>query len=409
MSPWKEILYMPPGFVMELNYELSVKRYWKPEEDIDYYRVNFARKDIMGFARDALRRSVLNRTGLDGTAILEFSGGLDSTAILAELAHSCREVVPIYYISEDRLGGFSNDYAYVKYAEEYFDKPVTMVDNRDTMIVNPIEVRTFAEPNGYIIQPLLLKRMEETLAAYPSYVLLNGRGGEFCFAAENLLYAASRRYDIFKSLLTLSYLEEKSVWKLGRTYMTISNMGKCLVKREFVDNPGWIEEKTFNEVIALTNTRSKNIYNGIKTWGAKQLIINSMWEWDLDRALPPGRYEYPYLDRELLMSTIACANIDQNGNPGERAKYRTAFKDLLPPKIYERRNKGGTIHTIKKGIKHNMPIIRQLLENSILLDYVDYDCDRVIGEFEKLVDSRTGSTQVISVLICEMWLRSHHK
>ena len=120
---------------------------------------------------------------------------------------------------------------------------------------------------------------------------------------------------------------------------------------------------------------------------------------------------YPFLHRPLV-EFVMNVPIAQKLRPHEtRSLMRRALKDLLPPRILERRGKGATGEALCRGLANEWSTIRPLLEDARLgrRGYVN-----VTALVQALDRARHGIEFNISglmqALALEIWLRSleHH-
>lgn len=114
---------------------------------------------------------------------------------------------------------------------------------------------------------------------------------------------------------------------------------------------------------------------------------------------------HPYMHRPLV-EFIHAIPLRQKIRPGEtRSLMRRALKDLLPPKVLNRKTKRGPDEATLRAVRREWPQLERMFSRSRAeaLGYIDGK--KLLDAFERALHGR-GDTNLFVMISLELWLRS---
>ena len=376
---------------------------WRPWDHVRPAQVSFEQ-----FARE-LRRTALKFVPAQvqgASVLLQLSGGLDSSIIAASLAHAGIEFNSVNFASKSADG---DERRYAREVAVRFGSPLTEIleDELDRSIKVPAE-RKFRPGSNPVLVPLD-EAIEQLQRDAGSELLVDGGGGDnlFCYltgaspildALRSAGLAQARRTGSDISELAGCTLWEAATsalkraapsgwwrWKEDRTYLNREMLLQRADRHPWLDAPGFSLPGKREHVASLVHIQHF-----------------------LDRRAAHGStLLHPLMAEPLLELCLSIPSWEWMRGGVDRAVARSAFQDLLPPDVIERRSKGslqGLFHRFFDAMSEDL---RELLLSGTLVGHRIADADAIEQAFVR-GDRRDDEVQMrlSEMASLDLWIQS---
>ena len=384
---FKNIYKVMPGHFIILNDgKITDKEYWDFAE-VEQSDLNF--ESAVEHLKELFHDSVQKRLMSDVPLGVFLSGGLDSSAVVAEMAKIVKDPINTFTVGYDKQLGVSEE-AYAEIVaskfmtqhhifklepKNFFSSIETMVDYAEEPIVESAAVALY-----HIAK----------LARSNAIVVLSGEGSDELFAGYQLYrfmdqinqvqrYLPARFWKLFQILRPLlPKMKHKKYFdwltlQLEKRYQGTSSylterLKKELYTREFIDSKGNYLNDTFNmyfdKVRHKPDLINKMLYVDTKTWLVDDLLVKA----DKMTMAASVELRVPFLDHRIVEFAASLpSSFKYNKQNGGKHILKTMMADKLPEAIVSREKKGFPVPTKSWFGKECLPLIREkLLYNNIL-------------------------------------------
>lgn len=331
---FRDTYKLPAGHCLRMrNGNVEVRRWWFPENSIaDVARDAEARERQL---RDLIADSVRLRLRSDVPVALALSGGVDSSAIAAELVR--QEAKPDAFTVV--FSGGAADLPYAQAVAQRFGLRHEVIRIEAEPLVRQVNraLRTYDEPfaDSSSIGCLALAAALE--GRYK--VILEGDGGDEAFggykhyeyiAAKQILKAAAAATGICDGrTASTSYVESKTTFRAAER---ASLMNGHRATRGLSD---LLESDPF-----LRNARSGALKRAL--WSDRHLQLANGLTYKMDMALSAHAIEgrAPLLDHRILEWTQNLEDRDLVRGREKKVLLRSAYAEDLPPEVLNRKKHG---------------------------------------------------------------------
>lgn len=363
----KELL---PGCSLTIHeVEITTRTEWSPwdfiYENQRYIDSQLAAKEL----RRAVESTVIAFANIDGSILLELSGGVDSSIVAASLKETkarvncCNLVTPVPGADERSYAVQMADYLNVKLHVETL--------SFDDIFFSFPPPPSAVTPRMIALQQIIDSAMQRAGELYNVTSFFSGSGGDtiFCF-----LKNSSPAVDAFKemglkagisAIRDLSDLHECTIWKAAR--LTLRKLMKepkqpCEANHEFIAPDKIISTPEphpwFNSPANLLPGDRDRVFELIGT----QIFRDSSPRGGKLRRLP--LLSQPVIETCLKIPSWMWISGGKN-----RAVARTAFSDRLPLDILNRRSKGNFLTFSGGAYQRNKNLMREFLHTGQLKEH----------------------------------------
>lgn len=433
LSAFEGIFKLPSAHYLKcnLNNNLEIKRYWKPNQASK--KINLPQEDIEEMLMEKLRQSVRMRMISDVPIGALLSGGIDSGAIVALMSELSNEKIKTFSI------GFHHDqFNELPYAREVAERYGT--DHYEFIV----------EPKAIDILPTLVRHYGEPFAdssAIPTYfvskmtrqhvkVALSGDGGDENFAGyghyvEVQKWINRQKYLNYPSKLVIKRLINHL--KRHTNYPFVMNMLKGLTmlagdrKQQYQQYMSIVKDQ--EKSLLYTDEFSRGLLNtqAIKgIWDVTDEDIEEPIDWmmnhDQNNILPDClttkvdvasmanslEVRAPFLDHELSEFAASIPLQYKLKNGTSKHILRSAFKKYLPANVITKPKTGFGVPMsdwLKTDFKD---FVRQHLLDDVALKrglFQEKYIRRLIDEH--MSGRRVWSYRLWSLLMLELWFREY--
>lgn len=369
-SPFNEIHFLSPGtFINADNLEVDFARTKKPIE----------RTFI-----DALNANIKEKISSHSRIAIEYSGGLESSILLASVAHSGYRGSLELIHATDTESGESDDLERVVAAASKYDATLNIIDQRDFPpfeITHPL-VRPHFPHAGLVNQGYI----DSVIQKYGSerVLILNGSGGDSLFRSfpQNWLHLELLRAG--KPLQAAKWLQQLSKYArtpiapiLSRTWLNY------LTAKSMVSDPGFhFSRKALMEKIILPEFIPESFL--LRTPLLEENTEISRHERYIDALVNrhemlsspvsalPGKCYFPFLTSDAIQAALSIPS-DKLLNDGvDRFELRVQATKKYSTNSFWNLRKGSFSGLTQRAIKRNRNAIEELIVN---------------GEFGRIVDT----------------------
>jgi asparagine synthase (glutamine-hydrolysing) len=378
----------------------------------------------IGSAREllhiAVRSSVHAWASCHDTILLELSGGVDSSIVLACLADAPGNprVVALNFYSD---GADSDERKFARLAAAHA-KVELMELRRDPAISwGPLlYMRRAPGPKAVIGTLQTHQQIRDLASSTAARIRFSGTGGDILFyrhfawmaAADYVWEHGPFAKQIYRHAMSAAHLDRTSIWRLLRYLVLYGVLHRDheiladITKARSLLNPAIVDRVT-SEPHHL-----HGLYRGaLRVPAGKLYQLRS-----LAPALSPAINPFDSIDAlelaPLLSQPVleACARIplyDLMYDGRDRALARDAFANQLPQQILCRQSKGGLEEYASDNLRHNIRIVRELVLDGYLAAENILD-KRAIEQLLAGEPTRNKGrvTQLSEYVNTEAWLRS---
>ena len=423
-TPYKGIYSVPPGHaVCVSSKETSIRRFWAmPVGDTIRYQSERRYEEQL---RALFREAVAVRLQTEAPVLAELSGGLDSSSVVCMANHLMRSGA----VNASRLTGLS--FIWRNSLDEPFIGEVESHCGINGVHISTHDDPLIAETQAGNAMPEAFQPLRTSIAATArrlgARTILTGQNGDLMMGNwfdDSLQVAASlRRFRIgraceeslaWSKILRLPIY--RVLWQAFRAALPpalvpaaiyaaadgsyVPKNAETSLVSGFGDRTGLSESGSFfsNDWMQAPPERRKYFY-----------ALTTMLEL---RQLQPGEplqhldYTHPFAHRPLVefLMTVPTDVLCQPGEP--RRLMRSAFSDLWPPVLRERRSKGLFNAPWQEALR---PVARALLKDRQLhlVERGFVERTSVLARLERLsVGLECNESQLRQIILLELWLRN---
>jgi asparagine synthase (glutamine-hydrolysing) len=427
---YRDIKKLMPGHMLVWHNEsISVRQWW----DITYEPVEASKEEYERRIRDGMRDSVGKRLMSDVPLGVFLSGGMDSTAVLAQVAE----------LTTDKIRTFTIGYAdpsfseleYAHYAAKHYG-----TEHRD-IIIEPITPDLIERCVWHLDEPMT------DLSAMPLYLLckaaredvvvcLSGEGGDEVFVGYDRYVASKidRYWSVVPSFLRRGLIEplvdrlpdqrqKKGAINMLKRFMQGSAKpaeGGAMRWQYFSDteqdsllfNEGFraqIQADPFGPMRRALEGKSfptrldRELYTDLRFTMPDSVLMK------VDKMSMANSLEVrvPFLDHQLVEYAATLPDSVRFPRLERRAIYKSAVASLLPEKILNRGKQGYSL-PIKNWLREDLRdwMIGLFDESDLIREYLRREyIDRLIGEHMAMTHNHNHTLWALINL--ELWHRAY--
>ena len=425
-SPYKKISAVVPGHVVVARKgNVQSRRFWKldPEHEIRYPNDS----DYEEQFRQLFREAVRCRLRSDGPVWAELSGGLDSSSIvcvadqiMAAGEASIPRLETVSYIDEDSTTFF--DRSFIRVVEEMRGRAGHHLQSEKHWVSFVSPERAFvSKPHTGVCVEGTHKWLSSEMKADNATVLLSGLGGDQLLWSvreatpelTDLIYQRKplvlhRQTQVWSDILKQPYY--RTLWQDAIVPLMSPSLN-AIFQRQLKPAP-WLNRefvKTANikeRLLVPSDPFGYRLPSSRRQASMVQFIISSIAEgecWEnagFDKT-------YPFLHRPLVEFLMSIPFEQKLRGSETRSLMRRALKDIVPPKVLNRKNKGIVGETFCRGLVDQWPVLEPMLADARVCrrGYVDAKLFRSALDLARHGRKIETSTLLKTIAI-EIWLRS---
>jgi asparagine synthase (glutamine-hydrolysing) len=423
---FKNIFRLPPGHLLVVDEAgVRIKKYW----DIDYAAAeSHSPKDLLERFQDLLDESVRMRLIAEVPLGVFLSGGLDSSAILAQMSKVTGgeriKTFSVGYETFDEKEEEANEFEYARLAakafsaehheyrlsaKEFEESAPDLVWHLDEPLADPSAIPL------YFISKLAREHITVVLSGEGADEILGGYGIYRRMLALDQIYRRSPAGLLAPWLARLAPSEalrhyvRMSGQPLETRYRGVSRGFGAEGKRRLIGEDRVNESErqlqcVFGEyfnAVEKASPLNRMLYVDAKVWLPDDLLIKA----DKMTMATGLELRVPFLDHKLVEFAATLPDNRKLNGTG-KAILRQAMRGVLPDAIIDRPKKGfpSPIASWLRGPLRQFPRDHLLAQNSACSNYLDRGAvTRVVEEHDQ---GRTDRSQEIwTLLVFEMWHR----
>ena len=429
-TPYKNISAVIPGHLLVIDENrLHSQSFWKldPTHEIRYrtdaeYEEHF---------RQLFRDAVKCRLRSEGPVWAELSGGLDSSSIVCMADRILQagdaptpQLETVSYIDENSTTFF--DRKFISLVENLRGRAGHHLQSNQHWVsfVSPEQV-FISKPSSAACVVGTHEWLTGVMEAGNARVLLSGLGGDqllwsiaepapqltdLVFERKPLLlHRRLKEWSEVSKQPYLTLLWQETIVPLLPAWFTARLQGELKpapwLTREFV-KAGHIKER----LLLPPDPFGYRLPSSRRQSSLVQFIVSSIAEGECWEEASADK-TYPFLHRPLVEFIMAIP-FEQKLRVNEtRSLMRRAFKDLLPPKILNRKSKGIVGETFCRGLVDQWSVLEPMLADSRVSGrgYIDAKVFRSVLDLARH-GRKIESSTLFKTIALEIWLRSleHH-
>jgi asparagine synthase (glutamine-hydrolysing) len=440
---FKGIKKLEPGqYLLLQDRKIEIQTYWEPPDSVDPVFASLPLADQIEVFREPLYESineaVSSRMIADVPLGAFLSGGIDSSIIVALMAHNSGRPVKTFSI------GFKDDPLYdeTHYAREVAERYGTehnefKLGYKDMLDVLPDVISAFDEPfaDSSAIPTFIVARETRKYVT----VALSGDGGDELFAGYRSYLSEywCDRYMQVPALLRKGLIEnliktlpDSRDVKILEYIRRLKKFIKA-TKGSFPERLLALKEVFPDEIrknLLLNNNNRNGSRDPALGW-IKQLLggyngdrINSMLYSDLKDSLPGDmltkvdwmsmknslEVRVPLLDHRLVELAFRMKGSLKLNNGKTKFVLKEAFKDLLPPSLYNRPKAGFEV-PISRWLKTDLKFLfDQYLAKDKLQEQGIFDSEIVDGLIQKHLSNKTDTSWMLwNLIVFQNWYQNY--
>lgn len=411
-TPFQEIYELTPGYKLELSKSQAVtKEFWIPYKTSEASHNQESKPQLLV---ETLKYCVSAWLENSPEVCLEFSGGIDSSALLM----ACKEQnLPVHAVNYGHLGiPFSNE-SY--YAQSLTSKLGTRLTDIDLEAVLPLSAITplgrYNRPFPSLLDHRLDNKIRESLLDAREGEFINGYGGDHLFlAAPSIEFLADYFYQrhsigFFKKARQLSML-------LSIPYLSILSQSfkKILLPISgekifpFYKAPSWVTEE-FNPFSSFFEIPYKRSLGKILPGQKKQLwhFYHSFSYIDQSLRAKDKPIIHPFLSQPIVELALSMPNFNSFTAHYDRFPFRKACFDHFKDPIFWRRSKGEVTGVIIQGITRNINNVKQLALDGIMAKNNIINRQKLEARIKDITEGKMHEVNsLVNLLAIEVWAHS---
>ncbi len=425
-TPYKDVYAVLPGHVVTVHDGVvRVARYWGPDPNHEIrYQTDAEYEEHF---LQLFRESVRCRMRVDGPVWTALSGGLDSSAITC-MAHEilksgdseASDVKTVSFVYD--LSSSSDERDFIASVEEKIGATGFHVRESEYPPLSIFPDRSrISFPDGLDCHFARHKVLFEEMNSSGGRVLLTGHGGDEMLhsgASPTLelrdriakfqplqLHRALRAWCAFSKKPYLGML-----WQDGIVPSLPLKLQVLLDHRANMRVPPWLNEG-FVKRLRVRERRfsTANVFGFRLPSGRSQahayLSVVKLAAKAAYRSRGSIEVSHPYMHRPLV-EFIHAIPLQQKMRPGEtRSLMRRALKNLLPPKVLNRKTKRGPDEATLRALSREWHQLERILINSRAETFGYVDGKTLLAAFETARHGK-GDTSLSVLISLELWLRS---
>ena len=415
-TPYKGIYSVPPGHaVCVSSKETKVSRFWSmPIGDTIRYKNEHRYEEEL---RALFREAIAVRLQTESPVLVELSGGLDSSSVVC----MANQLVQSGAVNASRLDAVSFtwqnslDEPFIREVESHCGIESTRISTHDVPFI------TEAQVNGPIPEAFhgLLTSVATTARQLGAKTILTGQNGDLTmgnYFDDSLQVAASlRRFELrraFGDALEWSKILRLPVYRILWHAAQAALPPSLTPAAVYTTGDGSYAPKSVET--SLTFSEPANFFSNDWLHAAperRKYFYSLSMALELRTLQPPKplqhlEYTHPFAHRPLVefLMTVPADVICRPGEP--RRLMRSAFSDLWPLKLRERRSKGSFNAPWQAASR---PLARALLKAKTLHTVERGFVDRasVRARLERLcLGLDCNEHQLRQIILLELWLRN---
>jgi asparagine synthase (glutamine-hydrolysing) len=426
LSPYKNISAVVPGHVVGIRKgQVQSRRFWNldPKHEIRYANDN----DYEEQFRQLFREAVRCRLRSDGPVWAELSGGLDSSSIVCVADQimdageaSTPRLETVSYVDEHSTTFF--DRTFIRVIEEMRGKPGHHLQSEKHWVsfVSP-EARFISKPHTGVCVEGTDKWLSREMQAANATVLLSGLGGDQLLWSmreatpelTDLIYqrkpvALHRRTTVWSDVLKQSYV--RTLWQDAIVPMFAPSL-RSIFQRQLKPAP-WLSREFVKtaqlkeRLLLPPDPFGYRLPSGRRQATMVQFIISSIAEGECWENASFNK-TYPFLHRPLVEFLMSIPFEQKLRGDETRSLMRRALRNVLPPKVLNRKSKGIVGETFCRGLVDQWPVLEPMLADARVCQrgYVDEKLFRWALDLARHGRKLETSTLLKTIAI-EIWLRS---
>jgi len=425
-SPYKKISAVVPGHMVEIcKGHVRSRRFWNldPEREIRYRDDG----DYEEHFRQLFREAVRCRLRSDGPVWAELSGGLDSSSIvcvadqiMAAGEASIPRLETISYIDEDSTTFF--DRSFIGVVEQMRGRAGHHLQSEKHWVsfVLP-EAKFISKPHTGLCVEGTHKWLSREMEADNATVLLSGIGGDQLMwsireAAPELndlvfqrrVMALHRQIKVWSEILKQPYF--RTLWQ-DATVPLLSPSLRAMFQRQLKPAP-WLNREYVrtshlkDRLLLPPDPFGYRLPSSRRQASMVQFIISSIAEGE---CWEDARFDktYPFLHRPLVEFVMSIPFEQKLRGNETRSLMRRALKDVLPPKVLNRKSKGVVGETFCRGLADQWSVLEPMLADARVCrrGWVDARLFRSALDLARHGRKLETST-LLKTIALEIWLRS---
>ncbi len=423
-TPYKGIYSVPPGHaVCVSSEETSIRRFWElPVGDTIRYGSEHRYEEQL---RALFREAVAVRLQTESPVLAELSGGLDSSSVVCMANHLLRSGA----VNASRLTGLS--IVWRNSLDEPFIREVESHCGIEGVHVSTHDVPLIAETQAGNAMPEAFQPLRTSVAATArrlgAKTILTGQNGDLMMGNwfdDSLQVAASlRRFRLGRACeeaLAWSKILRLPIYRILWRAVRAALPPALAPAAIYTGADGSYAPKSdetsllpgFGERTGLSEAGSFFSNDWMQAPPERRKYFHALTTMLESRILQPAEplqhldYTHPFAHRPLVefLMTVPTDVLCRPGEP--RRLMRSAFHDLLPLKLRERRSKGLFSAPWQEALR---PLARALLKarQLHLVERGFVDRASVLSRLERLsVGLDCNGSQLRHIILLELWLRN---
>jgi asparagine synthase (glutamine-hydrolysing) len=415
-TPYKGIYSVPPGHAVCVSSQgTSMSRFWSmPIGDTIRYKNEHRYDEEL---RALFREAVAVRLQTESPVLAELSGGLDSSSIVCMANHLVRSGD----VKASRLEAVSFtwqnslDEPFIREVESYCGIEATRISTRDVPLLTEAQV---SGPTPAAFKTLMTS-VATTARQLGAKTILTGQNGDLMtgnWFDDSLQVAASlRRFQLrraFGEALEWSKILRLPVYRILWHAAQAALPSSLTPAAIYTTGDGSYAPKSVET--SLTLSEPANFFSTDWLHAAperRKYFYSLAMALELRTLQPPEPlqhldYTHPFAHRPLVefLMTVPTDVLCRPGEP--RRLMRSAFSDLWPHKLRERRSKGSFNAPWQAATR---PLARALLQAKTLHSVERGFVDRasVRSRLERLcLGLDCNESQLRQIILLELWLRN---
>lgn len=417
LTAFQGITELEPGCALELSLRTERQHlFWNP---VDQGAQSLpTREDPSPLIRKRFLKVIATRLADSSGAVIELSGGLDSSALLAAAAEAsgfATQPIVGFTIHHPALRAATElDYARTIAATR--DIPLVEADARDCLGIEVGTETGLPCPAVSLLHSPRHRLIQRIAADHGCDTCLSGHGGDQVFqAASEQPYQLADHlwsFHLRQLLLEVQAIPSRPYWSsVAFAARTAARhlAGRFDAGREPTERPNWFT----GELCTLADSaRTVPLFwpqlRKVGPFKSGQLLETFDCAAQVRRdpsARTPG-LRYPYLEQPLVEAAFRLATKDLISGTTDRRAFRRAMQGLLPDSIIRRTSKGEYSGMYQLFLKENLPRLEGLILEGWLVRH------RLLEATSLRADLRTtaqGGTAflwpILHVIATELWLR----
>jgi asparagine synthase (glutamine-hydrolysing) len=425
-TPYKNVHAVLPGHVVRVQQgDIKVERFWGPDPN---YEIRYQTDEqYEEHFRQLFREAVRCRMRVEGPIWTALSGGLDSSAITC-MAHEilksgdteASEVKTVSFVYD--ISSSSDERNFIECVEEKIGVAGLHVRESDCpplgIFPDPSRI---SFPDGLDCHFARHKALFEEMNKVGGRVLLTGHGGDEMLhsgasPSSELqdLIAQKKPLSLHRVLRDWCRVSKRPylglLWEDGILPSLPVTLQLFFDHRPHMTLPPWLNEG-FVKRFGLRERRfDRRDPFGFKRPSGREQALGYL---SVVKSLAKAAYRsrgsievsHPYMHRPLVEFLHAIPQ-QQKLRPGEtRSLMRRALKNLLPPKVLNRKTKRGPDEATLRALNREWPQLERIFIDPRAQAFGYVDGKTLLAAFERARHGQ-GDTNLFVMISLELWLRS---